>query len=303
MRVPYRPIPIQKSLSVNSIHSVYHFQERLVDDPYEEQYPFWQVSFLIRGNGAYEVEDEIYPLNGGDVLFRKANRKSTVLYEKKQLINIAIISFSSDSELLNELPTSPVRLYGEERATLLDLIQTGTRICTHIPPNPYDQGFTLRPDTPEIMLEYVALSLERFLIMVLCRLKGFYQQESDKSNRHNMQASLASEIHGMLETRIFERIRLENLAKEYGLSVSGLVKLYKREYGVPLIEDFIRMKMRFAKRQIRRGCSNFSEIAELLGFSSAAYFSRVFHRTEGLSPTEYSRLVTKKWADEEEEKE
>ena len=73
------------------------------------------------------------------------------------------------------------------------------------------------------------------------------------------------------------------------------MKLYKREFGVPIMQDFIRMKLGYAKRQIGRGDQNFTEIAEQLGFSSAGYFSRIFRTYEGITPTEYSRLVSKKF--------
>ncbi|MBR5738799.1 MAG: helix-turn-helix transcriptional regulator [Lachnospiraceae bacterium] len=297
METPYRPIPIHQSIHVESIRSVYRYEQYRISEPYEENYPFWQINFQIRGKGFYEVNGETYPLNDGDVLFRRAGRTSKIIREFGSTANIAIISFSSDSEALDALPASPVRLYGEERATLLDLIRTGTRICTNVPISDDLEGFELKPGVPEVVLEFVGLSLERFLVMVLCRLQGhpFLTNESEKSNRHNSRSTLANELRAALETRIFGAVRLEDLAKEFGISTSGLMKLYKREFGVPIMQDFIRMKLGFAKRQIGRGDQNFTEIAEQLGFSSAGYFSRIFRTYEGITPTEYSRLVSKKF--------
>ncbi|MGN1074787.1 MAG: helix-turn-helix domain-containing protein, partial [Eubacteriales bacterium] len=50
----------------------------------------------------------------------------------------------------------------------------------------------------------------------------------------------------------------------------------------------------YAKNRIAHSAQNFTEIAEELGYSSAGYFSRVFRAREGVSPTEYSRMASKR---------
>ncbi|MEA4822655.1 MAG: AraC family transcriptional regulator [Clostridiaceae bacterium] len=290
------PIYIRRSFQVTTVLSVYHRENVMPAIAYDERYWFWQVTFLLNGEGTYTVDGDTYPFCAGDVLFRRPNRLSRIAYVPGVPVSYAIISFACSSEAMQSLPARPVKLYGEERATLLDLIRTGLRICEPLRASASVQGFALKPDTPEAALEFVGVSLERFLIMVNCRLAGIdlLTDESEKSNRHTGQSQTAGAIRRYLEERVCERIRIDTLAETFGLSQTALMKLYKREFGVSVGEEFTQMKLAYAKMRIAHSALNFAEIAEELGYTSAGYFSRVFRAHEGLSPTEYSRMVSKR---------
>jgi YesN/AraC family two-component response regulator len=49
------------------------------------------------------------------------------------------------------------------------------------------------------------------------------------------------------------------------------------------------LKIKEAKRLIREGQMNFTEISEFLGFSSIHYFSKLFKKPTGKSPSEYAK--------------
>ena len=51
------------------------------------------------------------------------------------------------------------------------------------------------------------------------------------------------------------------------------------------------MKLKSAVTLIRERNLNFTEIAEVLGFSSVHYFSRLFKKKTGMTPSEYSSSV------------
>ena len=296
MEVSYNPIRVQRSIQVTEVLSVYRFESLKIGVPYDEQYPFWQVTFLLSGEGIYTTLGTDYPFRTGEVVFRKAGRVSRITLSSAQPIRLAIISFTCDSTALDSLPAAPVKLYGEERTTLLDLIHTGVRICEPVRADSPMRGFVLKPDTPEAVLEFVGVSLERFLLMVRCRMEGIalLTDETEKSNRHTGLSETADAVRRYLEERVREHIRIDALAREFGLSQTALMKLYKREFGLSVLEDFTRMKMHYAKRQIVRSGLNFTQIADELGYSSVGYFSRVFHAHEGVTPTEYSRMASKR---------
>jgi len=296
MRIEHHMIDIHRSFQVTSLLSVYYREQVMPTKPYDEYYPFWQVTFVLEGEGNYIADGNKWRFSAGDVFFRPPEHSSRIEYTPETLVSYAIISFTCDSEAMENLPRNPIKLYGEERSTLLDLIRTGLRICEPARGGSEVKGFYLKPDTPKLALEFVGVSLERFLIMVNCRLSGIYllTDESEKSNRHTEQSQTAETIRRYLEERVCLKISIEQLAEAYGLSQTALMKLYKREFGVSVMEDFTRMKMNYAKSRIAHSPLNFTEIAEELGYSTASYFSRVFHQHEGLTPTEYSRRVSKR---------
>ncbi len=296
MAVSFNPIRIQRSIQVTNVLSVYRFESLKPGAPYDEQYPFWQVTFLLSGEATYTTQGQDYPFRTGEVVFRRAERVSRISFASDKPIRLAIISFTCEAVAMDALPAAPVKLYGEERATLLDLIQTGLRICEPVRAGSPMRGFVLKPDTPPAVLEFVGVSLERFLIMVHCRMNGItlLTDETEKSNRHTGLSETADAVRRYLEERVCERIRIDTLAREFGLSQTALMKLYKREFGLSVLEDFTRMKMNYAKKRIVRSGLNFTQIAEELGYASVGYFSRVFHAHEGVTPTEFSRMASKR---------
>jgi AraC-like DNA-binding protein len=61
------------------------------------------------------------------------------------------------------------------------------------------------------------------------------------------------------------------------------------------MDYFTGLKLAEARRRIAAGTATFTEIAEELGFSSINYFSKVFKQKMGMTPTEYSRRLSKEY--------
>ncbi|HHW00172.1 MAG TPA: helix-turn-helix domain-containing protein [Clostridiaceae bacterium] len=49
-----------------------------------------------------------------------------------------------------------------------------------------------------------------------------------------------------------------------------------------------------AKKMIREGYHNFTEISDILGYTSIHYFSRAFKKATGMTPSEYAISVKMK---------
>ena len=88
---------------------------------------------------------------------------------------------------------------------------------------------------------------------------------------------------------------LEAAIKKLPLNYDYVRKLFQKETGVTPLEFLTRERMNFAKNLLQSGISNqysgytVSQIAEACGFSEPLYFSRVFKKYYGVSPTEYSK--------------
>jgi two-component system response regulator YesN len=59
--------------------------------------------------------------------------------------------------------------------------------------------------------------------------------------------------------------------------------------GITLVTYLNRYRVDHAKALLKNGDMNLTEIALETGFSSSAYFSRVFRQETGMSPSEYTR--------------
>jgi AraC family transcriptional regulator of arabinose operon len=80
---------------------------------------------------------------------------------------------------------------------------------------------------------------------------------------------------------------LVTLAAEVGLSPSRLAHLFKHELGDSVTNTVLTLRLRQAARLLEYTSRRVGAIAGDVGFSSAFYFSRQFHRHFGLSPRAY----------------
>ena len=61
------------------------------------------------------------------------------------------------------------------------------------------------------------------------------------------------------------------------------------------MEYFTRLKVDAAKSMIRENEYNFTEISTALGFNNSQYFTTVFRRVSGMTPSEYANSVKSKF--------
>ena len=88
---------------------------------------------------------------------------------------------------------------------------------------------------------------------------------------------------------------LDDCIKKLPLNYDYVRKNFKREIGITPREYLLKERMKLAAGLISSGVSNkyslytVSQIAEACGFSDPLYFSRVFKKYYGVSPSEYGR--------------
>ena len=91
----------------------------------------------------------------------------------------------------------------------------------------------------------------------------------------------------LIDAQLYKPCSLASIAAEIKLHPTYLSKLFKKEVGKN-ITVFIRdRKMAEAKNLMANSDHSVSEIAEMLGYSSIFYFSRVFHQSTQASPRDF----------------
>ncbi len=90
-------------------------------------------------------------------------------------------------------------------------------------------------------------------------------------------------------------LNLKTLAKVVSMSDSYLSHIFKRCTGFALIDYINRTRVDKGKELLQKNKYTIYEIAELLGYSSESYFSKVFKQLEGISPNEYKKNINVKY--------
>ncbi|MBR6676790.1 MAG: AraC family transcriptional regulator [Clostridia bacterium] len=126
-------------------------------------------------------------------------------------------------------------------------------------------------------------------------------------NRHSASKAVSSKAavyaksaKDFIETNYHRRPTISELAKHLNISQSYLYRVFSEEYGVSPKEYLNSFCMDQAKKLLRTGDLNVSQIAASVGYSDVLAFSAFFSKRKGCSPTAY-RERTKKAADSENE--
>lgn len=93
-------------------------------------------------------------------------------------------------------------------------------------------------------------------------------------------------MKSILDTDYRKKIDLTFLSDEVMLSVDYIRHEFKKHYGVSPIQYLINKRIEYAKHLLNTSNVSIKQIAYLCGFENEYYFSRIFKKIVGLSPTE-----------------
>lgn len=100
-----------------------------------------------------------------------------------------------------------------------------------------------------------------------------------------------------IEQHYTEKVSIEKLSEAAdGMTAVAFSRLFRDETGMPPLEYVANVRMNQAKLQLDRKNSRVKEVAAAVGFRSEFYFSRIFQRLVGVSPTLYMKRGTLKVA-------
>lgn len=102
---------------------------------------------------------------------------------------------------------------------------------------------------------------------------------------------LAQKARKYVVDHIEDCISLQETAEYVGVSAGYLSTIFKREYNQSFVDYVNETKMEYACRLLEEGELMVMEIAYRLGYENAYYFSKVFRKYIGMSPTDYQRRM------------
>ena len=113
-----------------------------------------------------------------------------------------------------------------------------------------------------------------------------------QSSRQETQREEERPIHGItryLQEHLAEEISLSVLAKEFYLSPQYISQLFKTEIGVGFLAYLTNIRMERAKKLLLTTNLSIAEVSEQSGYADYRVFTKVFKKSEGITPSQYRR--------------
>jgi len=96
-----------------------------------------------------------------------------------------------------------------------------------------------------------------------------------------------SKVTGFMEENISQKINLQQIADSLKLSKFYFAKQFLQHTGVSPIRYFLELKIKHACKLLDESNISVKDVALKIGYDDPYYFSRLFKKIMGLSPTQY----------------
>tara|TARA_Y100000782_G_scaffold112554_1_gene143050 strand:+ start:6512 stop:7381 length:870 start_codon:yes stop_codon:yes gene_type:complete len=124
--------------------------------------------------------------------------------------------------------------------------------------------------------------------LVLCMLK---LQNLNGVRREYISNTNKSPFHAVLNfiaQKLGSDIRIEDLCKVAGMSKSSFYRAFTEEYGITPVQLILEERLKYAKQLLStRFEVSIKEVAYNSGFNDPNYFSRIFRKMEGVTPSQF----------------
>jgi AraC-like DNA-binding protein len=120
-------------------------------------------------------------------------------------------------------------------------------------------------------------------------LSSLIYEEKFNQAETQEKSDMASKTIDLMHTKINSIVTLNELAAYVNLSVTHFSTIFRKHTGYSPIEYFNHLKIQKACQYLSFTPMPVKEIAHTIGIDDQYYFSRMFNRLMGMSPTEYRK--------------
>ena len=244
---------------------------------------------ILRGNGSVELSGNVYPVSDGDLFL--INSKEKYIFSSADAIRVSLVVFNPylfGSAYAHE--------FGHAAIASINSMISGRRIITRFDPDfakitealdelwllgEISEGALYGDASPAL----IAISLMWRLAALLCREMNRRGANYSKKQERN-QNRLAPAIHYICKN-YDQKLTLADLARQVNMSIPNFSTIFRQTFGVSPIEYLGRFRMQVAAELLLNTDKKIIDVASESGFFSNSNFIKVFHKSMGMSPSQY----------------
>lgn len=118
--------------------------------------------------------------------------------------------------------------------------------------------------------------------------RGEQKDDMEKSPAYDR---MIDNVISDIREHYMEDISLTSLSSKYNISMGHLSKMIKETLQVNFSDYIASLRIQRAKELLRDDSLSIQEIAEIVGYNDYFYFTKVFKKVEGISPSKYRKSI------------
>lgn len=283
----YTKTRLERPVKIDGVYTVHYF-EYTKDFTYSgELHNFWELVYADKKRLYITAGAQEIVLDVGQLYIHKPNEFHNIRCDGEHAANSVIVSFDCDCPEIFPISGMVITCGSDEKRLIGGIIKESLEAFDTPLGIPYTRIMEKSGGGSFGCEQMICLYIEQLLILLI---RGNRNTAAVKKTENGC---LLADICDYLEKNVQTRLRFEDVMHEFSLSASVIKKLFREQMDCGIMEYFARLKVDAAKQMIREGNYNFTEIADILSFNTSQYFTTVFRRISGMTPTEYSLSVRK----------
>lgn len=232
----------------------------------------YEIDYIAGGRGVMTFDHEHVVLRTGECMIIPPFIKHGFLVDTKSGCRICQVEVSvkTSEKVLGSLP-------------ILDQKHSYSKIrdCENIVPLMDQIARLFRKEKNDYHTALLDLEVLQLLIAL-----WHYRGKEEGSFTESANKKIGG-IMQYLQEHYNEQSNIENLAEEWGVSSRYLRKYFEEKVGMSCMDYITVMRMNRAKELLWESRKSITEVAMETGYGTSQYFSRMFKKEVGMTPSEY----------------
>ncbi len=276
----------EKAIVVSKIANIHYFEFTNQFHTFKDKHAFRELLYVDSGFILADSENYTGKVCENQILIHKSDEIHSLTCPDKDAANVIIIGFECKNDELDVFSNSPVTLMDNQKKLLTEIIKEGRNVF--LPPYdvPNQKDMKKRKDYPFGADQLIKLKLETLFIELIRENKNIQNEENHELLNSNIQ-----QVCDYINENFRHKISLCELCFLFSTNKTSLCDNFKASKGETIISYINKLRIKEAKLLLRSGKYNLTQIADMVGFSSVHYFSRIFKQYEKQSPSSYINTI------------
>lgn len=264
--------------------------------PPVHQHDFYELVYVVHGQGIHQYEDKPYRLSAGDILLIRPGASHTYSVEAAQ--RMEIINCLLLPELLDEAwvqHADPDRKIASLlRHTQLNRLEPGhPRLSLGKEDGRRVEALLLHMlEEQQQARAGMGLVLSMQLVVLLQLIARYYEEEQQRDKQASSyevsgRITMVRRVRQYLERCFEQKLDMDRISRGYGISPRHMNRIFKEDTGMTLTEMVQHLRIERAKHLLVHTKDRIIDISGKVGYEDPSFFSKLFERKIGCSPGKF----------------